>query len=156
MDIQLFINELGKKFDTALTLNEQFACSLLVDDVLVNFQYQKYDQTLLMYGLAAYTENGFNQAQLERALEANLFGYESLTFHLGYYKAMHALVLSAAKKEDELGDAETFAKLVLVFAEQVKKWEQEINALAEDENQNTSTPAQAEEIMMNLNNFIRV
>lgn len=156
MDIQLFINEVGRKFNTELALNEQFACSLLVDDVLVNFQYQKYDQTLLIYGLVSYAEEGFNQAQLERALEANLFGYESLTFHLGYYKAMHALVLSAMKKEDELSDVEEFAKLVLVFAEQIKKWEQEINALADSENKTPSTLAETEEITMNINNFLRV
>ena len=149
MDIQLFINEVGRKFNTELALNEQFACSLLVDDVLVNFQYQKYDQTLLIYGLVSYAEEGLNPAQLERALEANLFGYESLTFHLGYYKAMHALVLSAMKKEDELSDVEE-------FAEQIKKWEQEINALADSENKTTSTLAETEEITMNINNFLRV
>lgn len=155
MDIQLFINEVGRKFNTELALNEQFACSLLVDDVLVNFQYQKYDQTLLMYGLVAYAEEGFNQAQLERALEANLFGHESLTFHLGYYKAAHALVLSAMKKEDEL-DVENFASLILVFAEQVKNWEQEINSLAEGEQTVSGTSAQPEEITIDFNKFIRV
>lgn len=156
MDIQVFINETGKKFNTELTLNEQFACSLLVDDVLVNFQYQKYDQTLLIYGIAAYAEDGFNTAQLERALEANLFGYESLTFHLGYYKAMHALVLSAAKKENELNDVEEFAKLVLVFAEQVKKWEQEINALANEDTAASQASDKTEEVTVDINNFLRV
>lgn len=155
MDIQLFINEVGKKFNTELALNEQFACFLLVDGVLVNFQYQKFDQTLLMYGLVAYAEEGFNQAQLERALEADLFGHESLTFHLGYYKAAHALVLSAMKKEDEL-DVENFASLILVFAEQVKKWEQEINSLADDETKTSAAPAQTEEITIDFNNFLLV
>lgn len=156
MDIQVFMAELGKKFDIELTLNENFTCSLLVENVLINFQYQKYDQTLLMYGLVAYEEKGFNTAQLERALEANLFGYESLTFHLGYYKAMHALVLSIAKQEKDL-DAEEFAKLVLVFADQVKKWEQEITALANEENTSSqiSTETQ-EEVALDINNFLRV
>lgn len=156
MDIQVFMAELGKKFDIELTLNENFTCSLLVENVLINFQYQKYDQTLLMYGLVAYEEKGFNTAQLERALEANLFGYESLTFHLGYYKAMHAFVLSIAKQEKDL-DAEEFAKLVLVFADQVKKWEQEITALANEENTSSqiSTETQ-EEVALDINNFLRV
>ncbi len=156
MDIQVFINELGKKFNTDLTLDDQFACSLQVDDVLVNFQYQKYDRTLLLYGLAAYAEEGFNWAQLERALEANLFGYESLTFHLGYYKAMHALVLSSVRQEKDL-DVEEFAKLVLVFAEQVKKWEQEIRALADTESNSAQNSAEAkEEVILDINNFLRV
>lgn len=155
MDIQVFMAELGKKFDTELTLNEQYACSMLVEGVLINFQYQKYDETLLMYGLVAYAENGFNTAQLERALQADLFGYESLTFHLGYYKAMHSLVLSTAKQENEL-DAEEFAKLVLVFAQQVKKWEQEINALASEGNENSQHADKREEVITDINNFLRV
>lgn len=155
MDIQVFMAELGKKFDTELTLNEQYACSMLVEGVLINFQYQKYDETLLMYGLVAYAENGFNTAQLERALQADLFGYESLTFHLGYYKAMHSLVLSTAKQENEL-DAEEFAKLVLVFAQQVKKWEQEINALASESNENSQHADKSEEVITDINNFLRV
>lgn len=156
MDIQVFMAEIGKKFDTELVLDENFACSMLIEDVLINFQYQKYDETLLMYGLVAYAENGFNAAQLERALEANLFGYESLTFHLGYYKAMHALVLSAARQEKEL-DAEEFAKLVLVFAEQVKKWEQEISALADTENAPAqNSPETKEDVLLDINNFLRV
>lgn len=155
MDIQVFMAELGKKFDTELTLNEQYACSMLVEGVLINFQYQKYDETLLMYGLVAYAENGFNTAQLERALQADLFGYESLTFHLGYYKAMHSLVLSTAKQENEL-DAEEFAKLVLVFAQQVKKWEQEINALASEGNENSQHADKSEEVITDINNFLRV
>lgn len=155
MDIQVFMAELGKKFDTELTLNEQYACSILVEGVLINFQYQKYDETLLMYGLVAYAENGFNTAQLERALQADLFGYESLTFHLGYYKAMHSLVLSTAKQENEL-DAEEFAKLVLVFAQQVKKWEQEINALASEGNENSQHADKSEEVITDINNFLRV
>lgn len=156
MDIQVFMAELGKKFDIELTLNEKFTCSLLIEGVLINFQYQKYDQTLLMYGLVAYEENGFNTAQLERALEADLFGYESLTFHLGYYKAMHALVLSTAKQEKDL-DAEEFAKLVLVFADQVKKWEQEISSLANEENTSSQIPAETqEEVILDINNFLRV
>lgn len=156
MDIQVFMAEIGKKFDTELVLDENFACSMLIEDVLINFQYQKYDETLLMYGLVAYAENGFNAAQLERALEANLFGYESLTFHLGYYKAMHALVLSAARQEKEL-EAEEFAKLVLVFAEQVKKWEQEISALADTENAPAqNSPETKEDVLLDINNFLRV
>lgn len=155
MDIQVFMAELGKKFDTELSLNEQYACSMLVEGVLINFQYQKYDETLLMYGLVAYAENGFNTAQLERALQADLFGYESLTFHLGYYKAMHSLVLSTAKQENEL-DAEEFAKLVLVFAQQVKKWEQEINALASEGNENSQHADKSEEVITDINNFLRV
>lgn len=155
MDIQVFMTELGKKFDTELILNEQYACSMLVEGVLINFQYQKYDETLLMYGLVAYSENGFNTAQLERALQADLFGYESLTFHLGYYKAMHSLVLSTAKQENEL-DAEEFAKLVLVFAQQVKKWEQEINALANEGNENSQHADKSEEVITDINNYLRV
>lgn len=155
MDIQVFMTELGKKFNTELVLNENFTCSMLADGVLINFQYQKYDETLLMYGLVAYAENGFNNAQLERALQADLFGYESLTFHLGYYKAMRALVLSTAKQEKDL-DAEEFAKLVLVFAEQVKKWEQEINALASDDTAASQDSDKTEEVMIDINNFLRV
>lgn len=155
MDIQVFMTELGKKFDTELILNEQYACSMLVEGVLINFQYQKYDETLLMYGLVAYSENGFNTAQLERALQADLFGYESLTFHLGFYKAMHSLVLSTAKQENEL-DTEEFAKLVLVFTQQVKKWEQEINALASEGNENSQHADKSEEVITDINNYLRV
>ena len=155
MDIQVFMTELGKKFDTELILNEQYACSMLVEGVLINFQYQKYDETLLMYGLVAYSENGFNTAQLERALQADLFGYESLTVHLGFYKAMHSLVLSTAKQENEL-DTEEFAKLVLVFTQQVKKWEQEINALASEGNENSQHADKSEEVITDINNYLRV
>jgi hypothetical protein len=89
-------------------------------------------------------------------LEANLFGYESLTFHLGYYKAMHALVLSSVRQEKDL-DVEEFAKLVLVFAEQVKKWEQEIRALADTESNSAQNSAEAkEEVILDINNFLRV
>lgn len=156
MDIQGFMTEFGKKFDTEVALDENFACSMLIEDVLINFQYQKYDETLLMYGLVAYDENGFSAAQLERALEANLFGYESLTFHLGYYKAMHALVLSTVKQEKEL-DVEEFAKLVLLFADQVKKWEQEISALADTESNSAQNSAETkEEVILDINTFLRV
>lgn len=129
MQAELLINELGAELGlSALSLDDNHACSIVSDDNALNLQFQPYDDTFLIYAVVEAGSNGFSTAVFERIASANLFGQETLGMHLGYYAPARAIVLSTSLPIEGLNAVE-FANYLSFFLVELGKWQKIITEL---------------------------
>ncbi len=159
MKAKLFVEELGVELGLAgLALDENYACTIATDDNLITLQYQPQDRTFLVFAPVLSADESFSAPVLEYALEANLFGRDTLGMHLGYYSPISALVLSAAVGEDEKSVQE-FMDYLSFFAAELAKWQSNIQSKI-DANPTSSASSAHDEVVEEytrpLNQRIRI
>lgn len=129
MQAQLLINELGEELGlSALSLDDNHACTIVSDDNALNLQFQPYDGTFLIYSVVEVGDDGFSSAIYEHIASANLFGQATLGMHLGYYAPARAIVLSATRPLEGLTSVD-LANYLSFFLVELAKWQKTIAEL---------------------------
>lgn len=115
---KLLVSELSGLTGVELELSSDGICELAVEDRIVVLRYRPDDDDWLYFGVVAEPEDGPGKQMMEKALRLNLFGAETLGFHLGLFGK--ALILSGSAAMDGL-TAETLAERLLLLARHIAK-----------------------------------
>ena len=132
----LLISELASLTGVELELSSDKICELAVEDRIVVLRYRPDDNDWLCFTVVAEPEDGPGKQMMENALRMNLFGAETLGFHLGLFGK--ALILSGTAAMDGL-TAETFAERILLLARHAGKLAEKMESTEAEE-----TPSEAE------------
>ena len=97
---KLLVSELSGLTGVELELSSDGICELAVEDRIVVLRYRPDDDDWLYFGVVAEPEDGPGKQMMEKALRLNLFGAETLGFHLGLFGK--ALILSGSAAMDGL------------------------------------------------------
>ena len=115
---ELLVRELSELIGVELSYSDDKTCDLAVDGRIVVLRYRPDDDDWLYFGVVSETEDDQSREVLEKALELNLFGSETLGMHLGLFG--NALVLSGTLPMEGL-TAEDFAERLLFLSRHIGK-----------------------------------
>lgn len=115
---ELLIKELSDLIGVELEYSVGKTCDLVAEERVVVLRYCEKDESWLYFGVVFEPEGELSRDILVKALELNLFGGETLGFHLGLFG--NALVLSGSVAMEGL-TAESFADRILAISRHIGK-----------------------------------
>ncbi len=121
------IEELGRRLNTALTLDDAGLARIVVDDTLpVDFELDEANERLLVYSVIGILPSGPAREQFfEELLAANLFGAQTGQCSPAFDRERNEMLLWFALGEDAHIDGATAALENLV--EQALRWQDRRN-----------------------------